>query len=200
MAPDADKPKRLAADNPLLRAILDAMPSAVFLVNRDLEIQDFNRAAEDLAPAGLTDMQTKLCGEALSCLRHTESQDGCGTTEHCEECVIRDTMTGAIQGERAVRRREVMHLHLAPKTSRAPLLVTAAPFEYEGERFALLVLEDLADLLKRGELLTICANCKKIRLDRERWESLEGYFSVRSGLQFSHGVCPGCYEEFYGED
>jgi len=42
-------------------------------------------------------------------------------------------------------------------------------------------------------LLPICAYCKRIRDDGERWGSLESYIEKRSEAQFSHGICPDCY-------
>jgi DNA-binding response OmpR family regulator len=43
-------------------------------------------------------------------------------------------------------------------------------------------------------LLPICAYCKKIRDEAERWSQVEEYVSRRTEAQFSHGVCPDCYE------
>lgn len=47
-------------------------------------------------------------------------------------------------------------------------------------------------------LLPICANCKKIRDDKGYWNQLESYIEQRSDAQFSHGICPECAEELYG--
>lgn len=44
-------------------------------------------------------------------------------------------------------------------------------------------------------LLPICSYCKKIRNDRNYWEQVECYISEHSEAEFSHGVCPGCYEK-----
>lgn len=43
-------------------------------------------------------------------------------------------------------------------------------------------------------LLPICGYCKKIRDERNTWESIEGYISKRTEATFTHGVCPQCYE------
>jgi hypothetical protein len=48
-------------------------------------------------------------------------------------------------------------------------------------------------------LLPICSFCKKIRDDHGEWEPLERYISERSEAQFSHGLCPGCARQHYGE-
>ena len=45
-----------------------------------------------------------------------------------------------------------------------------------------------------SEHLPICAHCKSIREEGE-WVRLESYVSSRTDTTFSHGVCPGCYEE-----
>lgn len=44
-------------------------------------------------------------------------------------------------------------------------------------------------------LLPICCYCKKIRDDQNYWQQVEGYISKHSQAQFSHGVCPDCFEK-----
>jgi CheY-like chemotaxis protein len=43
-------------------------------------------------------------------------------------------------------------------------------------------------------LLPICSYCKKIRNDRNSWQQLENYIGERSEAQFSHTICPDCFE------
>jgi sigma-B regulation protein RsbU (phosphoserine phosphatase) len=44
------------------------------------------------------------------------------------------------------------------------------------------------------ELLPICSYCKKIRDDRNYWQQMESYINERTGSEFSHSVCPDCYQ------
>ncbi|PTX95511.1 response regulator [Opitutus sp. ER46] len=44
------------------------------------------------------------------------------------------------------------------------------------------------------QMLPICSYCKKIRDDQNYWQQIEGYISERTGSDFSHSVCPDCYE------
>ncbi|MGH7957311.1 MAG: response regulator [Opitutaceae bacterium] len=44
------------------------------------------------------------------------------------------------------------------------------------------------------EMLPICSYCKKIRDDQNYWQQLEGYIKDRTGSDFSHSVCPDCYQ------
>ena len=46
-------------------------------------------------------------------------------------------------------------------------------------------------------MLPICASCKKIRNDTGYWEQVEVYIRDHSDVQFSHGLCPGCFKELY---
>jgi PAS domain S-box-containing protein len=48
-------------------------------------------------------------------------------------------------------------------------------------------------------LLPICAACKKIRNDDGDWQQLESYISQHSQAKFSHGMCPECGKQYYGE-
>lgn len=43
-------------------------------------------------------------------------------------------------------------------------------------------------------LLPICSYCKHIRSDSNYWEQLEDYLGQHTHLQFSHGICPDCYD------
>lgn len=43
-------------------------------------------------------------------------------------------------------------------------------------------------------LLPICSYCKRIRTDQDYWEQVDHYVSEHADVQFSHGICPTCYE------
>jgi sigma-B regulation protein RsbU (phosphoserine phosphatase) len=54
--------------------------------------------------------------------------------------------------------------------------------------------EALAHVNELQGLLPICCYCKKIRDDQNYWQHVEDYISARSDVEFSHGICPACYE------
>ncbi len=57
----------------------------------------------------------------------------------------------------------------------------------------------MAQVHQLQELLPICCYCKKIRDDSSYWQQVDAYLSARTGIQFSHGVCPECYEKVIAE-
>jgi GAF domain-containing protein len=56
-------------------------------------------------------------------------------------------------------------------------------------------LQALLDELKvlKG-ILPICSMCHKIRSEDGYWSDLESFIQARSGAEFSHGLCPSCYD------
>jgi DNA-binding response OmpR family regulator len=43
-------------------------------------------------------------------------------------------------------------------------------------------------------LLPICIHCKRIRDDRNYWHQVEAYVAARSTAEFTHSICPTCFE------
>jgi DNA-binding response OmpR family regulator len=49
-------------------------------------------------------------------------------------------------------------------------------------------------------IIPICAKCKKIRDDEGLWKQIEVYIEKNSNAMFSHGLCPACARDVYGDD
>lgn len=52
----------------------------------------------------------------------------------------------------------------------------------------------LANVRRLSGLLPICSYCKAIRDDSDYWHQVEEYVAVHSEAQFSHGICPKCFD------
>jgi hypothetical protein len=58
---------------------------------------------------------------------------------------------------------------------------------------------DLAAALEkvlRG-FIPICASCKRVHVDGERWMQVESYVRDRTAAEFSHTICPACMDRLY---
>jgi len=49
------------------------------------------------------------------------------------------------------------------------------------------------------DLIPICMYCKKIRNDSDYWQNIENYIHEHTGSDFSHGICPDCYDRYSTE-
>ncbi len=57
----------------------------------------------------------------------------------------------------------------------------------------------LVEVKRLSGLLPICSGCKKIRDDNGYWEQVDVYIRNHSEADFSHGICPDCRDELYGD-
>lgn len=77
------------------------------------------------------------------------------------------------------------------------------PFEEDQLAARLVVAERQLGLrrqmLQLEGLLPICAYCKRIRDEVDKWKSVESYVAGHSGAKFSHGICPECSEKWLKE-
>jgi PAS domain-containing protein len=178
-------------------AVLEALPFAALIVDRDMRILATNRAAESLLDPARGSALGHRGGEAMSCVNAGLDPAGCGSSAHCTDCVLRRTVAQAADGQRSIRARaRLVHVRDGV-ASPIHLLVTASPLELSSLHGYLLMLEDIAQLLEVGRLLPICAHCKKVRDRRQQWKSVESYFSDHLDVDFSHGLCPACAQELY---
>jgi len=55
--------------------------------------------------------------------------------------------------------------------------------------------ESLQTIRRLKELMPICMYCGKVRNDDNYWQKIEEYMHDSIGTDFSHGICPECYEK-----
>jgi len=72
--------------------------------------------------------------------------------------------------------------------------------EEERER-VIKMLEEKIDKKDLPEgFIPMCAGCHKIRDENKQWQLPADYLSKHTNLVFTHGMCPDCMKEYYGED
>jgi hypothetical protein len=179
------------------KAILDAIPSPVFVVDSDVRIIEFNEAAAPLLGQNPSVALHLRGGEALKCLHASDSEEGCGRGPSCGECVIRNSVAHTFGGRKISRRTTRMDLVRNAVTREIYVLVTTSPFVYEDKSYALLILEDISELMDLRKVIPMCASCKRIRDDQEYWDHVENYFKKQLDIDFSHGICPECVKKLY---
>jgi PAS domain S-box-containing protein len=50
------------------------------------------------------------------------------------------------------------------------------------------------------ELLPVCAACRRIRDEKDRWWPLEAYVAEQTGARLTHTICPDCQQVMYAAD
>jgi PAS domain S-box-containing protein len=67
--------------------------------------------------------------------------------------------------------------------------------EQEREELLQKLTAALAEVKELKAILPICMYCRKVRDDEDYWHTVEAYIHQHTNAQFSHGICPTCYEE-----
>lgn len=155
---ERDPPEKIAAlagivaQAPLLKEVLDAMPSMVMVLNERRQIVAANQRLLDVSHSAIADVVEKRPGEAIGCTYAQDGPGGCGTGRHCITC-------GAVNAVLECQRRDCKTMRECrilvdtdEGVSPMDLAVTATPFRIEGNRFLVVAIDDISKA-KRLEVL-----------------------------------------------
>jgi nitrogen fixation/metabolism regulation signal transduction histidine kinase len=178
-------------------AALDAVPYPLFVVDDDVKIIAFNHAASSLLGDTPTFALSTRGGEALHCIHATEAIGGCGASEACKSCVVRTSVVLSCRDRVAVRRPQRMQLVGAEGARDVYLLVTTNPIQDTDRHRAVLMFQDIGELVSTQGLVPICMHCGKVRDLSNQWAPMEQYLKDRLDLGVTHGLCPVCLKKHY---
>jgi hypothetical protein len=180
-----------------LREVFDAIPAMLVIVDDDVRILHVNATASTGLGLNIRDIHHKRGGEALHCVHSTVVPEGCGKAPACVDCVIRNSVTIAVQGGKTFRKGTRMNFGTGDAMTELHLLISAAPFLHEKKSYVLLTIENVSELIQLKSLLPICMHCKKIRNDEGYWKDIAEYFNAHLDVDFSHGLCSDCLKKHY---
>lgn len=174
------------------RVMLDAIPSPILVVDKDMGIRKFNKAAGVFMGQNPKALLLNRFGHACHCLRSQETPGGCGQGPLCQDCVVRNSVAACLAEQNVARKSARMWLAKDGQEVEVSLLVTTSAFHLGPTLLVLLILEDVSELVEVRRLLPMCAGCKKIRDEKEYWHHVESYLNRRWDIDFTLGLCPEC--------
>jgi PAS domain S-box-containing protein len=125
------------------------------------------------------------------------------------EALAQRRATGRFQGVLTMQRKDGSRLSVA--------LSAAVYSDSSGEQRSSIFVRDLTTQEQQAEarrvanaapsrtlvegqqlpgMLPICSYCKCIRNDEDAWEQVEVYLAAHAPVQFTHSICPTCYEHY----
>lgn len=179
----------------LASVLVDTLPSPLFVFDQNVRLQAYNRAAGSLLSRPASLVLNHRCGRVLGCINHSMVEGGCGTSQACNDCLLRLAVMRAIGGKKVFRKKTRLQLlNDDDSYEDIHLLITSAPFEHQERKLALVVLEDISELTELKSIIPICSYCKRIRTDEEYWSEVEEFLRQHLDADLSHGICPECYQ------
>lgn len=140
---------QLFNNDPLLRAVLDAVPNIVLVVNEQRQVVYANKALYVLP--GLNPNNSPVGqrpGEILDCAHVGNEPGGCGTTEFCRTCGAARAILGALRGVELLEECRIIQV----EGSALDLRVQGTPLEVDGQRFVVFAVEDISHEKRRRAL------------------------------------------------
>ena len=129
-----------------LQTLFESIPCGILVVDRDRRVKAINGVLEQTFGLSRAEVVDKRGGEALRCVQAYESPEGCGFSQSCSDCRVRNTALEALAGERVHRRKANVTLLVGEEERDLVLLVSAAPIEHSGEQLAIVMLEEITEL------------------------------------------------------
>ena len=123
------------------------------------------------------------------------------------EALAQRLETGHFQGVLPLRRKDGSRFSAALSSAvytdssgeqRTSMFVWDLTEQEQREEALRVVNAELSRALAEGQqlqgMLPICSYCKRIRSAEHDWQEVEAYIAAHAPVQFSHGICPTCYE------
>ncbi|MFA4917278.1 MAG: PAS domain-containing protein, partial [Syntrophales bacterium] len=123
--------------NGFLKNLFESIPCGVLVMDSERRVQALNNVLKQAFGISKFEVIDKRGGEVIKCVHAFKSPRGCGFAEVCQTCRIRSTAQEAITGKHIHRVRADVQLLLKGQFRDIKLLLSAAPFEHDGERFAI---------------------------------------------------------------
>jgi len=134
---------------PPLQRILNALPTIALVLNRERQVVLANQRLIEFAGAtGIDDLCGFRPGEVLHCIHATETDAGCGSTEHCTVC---GALQAIVTAQFGVAQTQVCRLlrHTGAGEEPLELEISACPVEIGGNQFLIVCASDIGGHLRR---------------------------------------------------
>jgi len=138
---------KLRKSGQFLSFLIENITSAVFIVDKDYRIQSFNNTFQALFHKPEDKIIGVLCGDALGCVFTQNGKKDCGTTDHCDVCILRASVMKAFDEKSPTFKQKLLRkFFIQNKGVQKYFLYTSKYIDYEKENMVLVILDDITEL------------------------------------------------------
>ncbi|MEA3306958.1 MAG: hypothetical protein U9Q34_04140 [Elusimicrobiota bacterium] len=111
---------------------------------------------------------------------------------------LKDGVKEILESDSAYRNRIVYKYMDDDREKEMSVLINGFVIEHNGGTYALLIIQDISEIMATDGAVNICSNCKKIKRSESSWQEIEAYIQDNlANIQFSHCICPDCSKKLY---
>ena len=129
-----------------LRTIFDSMPCVVMILDEERRVRAINNAAEQVLGIPSSKIINQRWGDALRCIHAEETSQGCGLSESCSGCQVRNTALTALSETKMQRVKTNFEFHVDGEIQKRLFSISASPIDYEQKKMAVIIVEDITEL------------------------------------------------------
>ena len=134
---------------PNVKAIMDAMPFVVLLLNSNRQIVAANQKVISLLGVNMNDALGKRPGELIGCVHAVEGPNGCGTGKHCKVCgAVNAILDSMDSGKRITEECRIT----LKNGSALDWEVTTSPLVIEGQSLICVGVQNISHQKRRNSL------------------------------------------------
>ncbi|MBN1181997.1 MAG: response regulator [Bacteroidales bacterium] len=127
-----------------LQSIFENAPFGMFLLNERLNIVKINKAGKRLANKHEKSIIGKGGGDALKCILALGNPEGCGNSEGCADCVLRNTVLKTVNIKKGLSNVEApMKIKTKKRIQNVIYSVSTEPLYINRKQNVLLILENI---------------------------------------------------------
>lgn len=146
----------LKESNDFLNSIIDNMTSALFVVDKEVKVQNMNDSFQALFQKSREQIFGRYCGNAIGCSFTVNENKDCGNTSQCNTCELRKSIlkafTQKIPSFREKLEREIfINGQMMPKI----FLYSTKYITFDNEEMILIIVDDITEIENQKKQLEV---------------------------------------------
>ena len=111
---------------------------------------------------------------------------------------IKDSIREIIDSDSSYKKRLTYKYMDEGREKEISVFIKGSVLEFENNKYALLSVQNISEIMDTDGAVNICSNCKKIKRSESSWQEIEAYIKDNlANIHFSHCICPECSKKLY---
>jgi len=137
----------------ILKALIDDIPSAVFIIDKNVVIKLFNKAFANLFINDEVNALGKYCGNAMNCSYVIEEGTDCGKTTECDKCNLRNAFVKSLTHKEVIKEKISKNYFVNGQALTRHFYYTSKPIIIDYEDMLLVIIDDITELEEKNRRL-----------------------------------------------